>query len=105
MAGLDLWLFHAMTFGEITFVVLYAIVAHGGNGRQAWWQSAVGRALMTISVGLALLLILSVVGYWTNYQTPQWLTTLGLVIITVGIYERLFAFARLAARGKRGQIH
>jgi hypothetical protein len=105
MTGVTLWLFHAMTLGEVAFVVLYAVTVRGQYGSVPWWRSDIGRALMTISVGLALVLILSEVGYWTNYLAPEWLTTAGFALIVVGIYERLIVFGRIAREGRREGTH
>jgi hypothetical protein len=90
-----------MTVGEVAFVVLYAVTARGQNGSLPWWRSDIGRALMTISAGLGLVLVLSEFTYWTHTPAPEWVTTVGFALIVVGIYERLYVFGRIARDGRR----
>jgi Na+/citrate or Na+/malate symporter len=101
VTGVTLWLFHAMTVGEVAFVGLYAWTARGQAGTVPWWRSDIGRALMTISLGFAFLLVLGEVTYWTGRLMPEWTTSLGFGLIVVGIYERLYVFGRIARDGRR----
>jgi hypothetical protein len=85
-------LVHYMAAAENAFVGFY--------NRRPWWRAWVGRALMTKSVGLMLLLDLAVVGYHVHYTYPQWVGLLVYGVIALGITGQLVVL--LAVRNRRG---
>lgn len=63
--------------------------------RSPWWRSSPGRAVMTLSVGLALLVDLSLVHLvaltWAGWPA---VTVAVYALITVGLYWLLYALIR-----------
>lgn len=91
---------------QTAFLLLY------GFGGYHWWLSWIGRALFTSSLGLMLLLDMSLLQYYfpTLIGTRPWLTNALLVVVAAGavlklaaiLYDKLPAFRRRFAGGDDG---
>lgn len=57
------------------FVLIYGATTH-------WWTTWIGRALLTSSLGLALLLDTSLLNRWFGFVLPDW----GLIVMLVVIF-------------------
>lgn len=72
---------------QTAFVLIY-----GSGIWSKWWRSLIGRALFTKSLGLALLLDLSLVGEWVGPYPHQAEVGLAVVaLVTIGAYLQLAA--------------
>lgn len=70
------------------FVVLYPILS------PQFWRSWIGRALFTSSLGLALLLDLSLAAKWFEWLAPRAVLTGILIVIALGAWLKLAALLR-----------
>lgn len=75
------------------FPVLYAF--------SPWYGSAVGRALMTLAVGLMLLVDFAVFYRFVPGPTPDWLRVIVYGIITAGLYYQFAVLVRYQFRRRR----
>lgn len=88
----DLAVLWVATIGQVLFVILWAT--------QRWWSSNVGRALMASAAFLAILLSMSLWGYYRGPISP----TVGRSIFTgwaVAIVAQLVVFVVELRRARR----
>ena len=67
-----------------------------------WRKSRVGRALMTKAVGIALLIDLSMWGWVTPWDVPDWVVITVFAIVVGGVWMQFLALVRVQlSRSKR----
>lgn len=95
MALVDLILLHVMAIPATLFPLLYL--------RSQWSRHEIGRALMLSSVGLALLIDVSVLGIWLDVES-DWVsdltTTVVLAVILAGSVYQVVLLIRAQRRAK-----
>lgn len=92
------WLILAAAPPATLFPVLYAWVARG-----RWWKHVTGRALMTSSVGLALLIDIFLVYQWLgdDYALRDEVRLAVFAIITAGAYQTCYALVSSTRPSRR----
>ena len=88
------WLVYVATAGQLAFVLLYGV-----GSWNTWRREPIGRALMTKSVGLAMILALTSARYLFGdypYRAQALMICFGIVV--VGIYWQLIVFTRIRWR-------
>lgn len=79
------WLITIAAPAQTLFVLLYGF-------RSPWYKSLLGRALFTKSLALALLLNLSLVGYWwPNYPLRHPIGVIVVFLVLLGAWMQLVA--------------
>lgn len=88
----DVIVVHIMLLGQVIFVLLW--------GRLPWWREWIGRALMTKSTALAILIAANLVLFWylliTNkeYKYSYEVRLAVNTLVTLGIWSQVVALVR-----------
>ena len=84
--------------GQVLFVLAYGLLA-------PWYETAIGRALMTKSTGLAAILGLAFVNYFfgTTWAARDPVRFVVYSLIACGVYYQLAVFARTQWNARRAR--
>ena len=90
-----LWLIIAAAPPATLFPFCFAYISRG-----VWWRNPAGRALMTSSTGLALLIDISLAYQWLgdDYFLRDAVRLTVFAIIAAGAYQKLYALLRASWR-------
>lgn len=93
--ALALWLIIAAAPPATLFPFCFAYISRG-----IWWRNPAGRALMTSSTGLALLIDISLVYQWLgdDYALRDVVRLTVFAIIAAGAWQKLYALLRASWR-------
>ena len=86
------WLVFVTALPQTVFVLAYGL-------RSPWWESTLGRALFTKSLGLTISLDLIAAFYLLgDYPWRPYMAIIGFAIITLGSWWQLIAFTMIRFR-------